>query len=297
MMKTGIGFASMALGLLPLPSIVTAAFFETQDGEKIYYEDHGKGDVILLVHGWMGSSKFWKANVPELAKEFRVVTIDKRGHGYSSKTMRGHTIPQYARVVRAPIEHLNLKDVTLVGWSLGGPVVLSYWQQYENDHRLKGFGLIDSNMAPFHPGEWNSHYLKTTQMEGAAALNASYIADRVKYVTTFTHNMFKDAKAPEADVAWITTELLKTPPWIALAIYSDFTLGDYTGVLPKVSVPAIVYGADSNVFKKGLEQARWVAAQLPKGKFVPFEDGGHMLFYESPGKFNNSLAEFVRGLK
>jgi pimeloyl-ACP methyl ester carboxylesterase len=134
-------------------------------------------------------------------------------------------------------------------------------------------------------------------MEGAAAVNASYIADPLKYVTTFTHNMFKGGKAPEADVAWITTELLKTPPWIALAIYSDFTLGDYTGVLPKVSVPAIVYGANSNVFKKGIEQARWVAAQLPKGKSVPFEDGGHMLFYESPRKFNQSLAEFVRGLK
>jgi pimeloyl-ACP methyl ester carboxylesterase len=72
------------------------------------------------------------------------------------------------------------------------------------------------------------------------------------------------------------------PPWIALAIYSDFTLGDYTGVLPKVSTPAIVYGADSNVFKQGIEQARWVAAQLPKGKLVSFEGGGHMLFYESP---------------
>jgi pimeloyl-ACP methyl ester carboxylesterase len=297
MMKTGIGFASMASALSLLPSIAPAAFFETRDGAKIYYEDRGKGDVILLVHGWMCSSKFWKANIPELAKEFRVVTIDMRGHGYSSKTLGGHTVPQYARDVRALIEHLDLKDVTLLGWSLGGSAVLSYWQQYANDHRLKGFGLIDSNMAPFHPGEWNSHNLKTTQMEGAAALNASFIADRVSYVTTFTNNMFKGGKAPEADVAWITTELLKTPPWIALAIYSDFTLGDYTGVLPKVSVPAIVYGADSNVYKSGIEQARWVAAQLPNGKFVPFEDVGHMLFYQSPGKFNKSLAEFVRGLK
>ena len=68
-------------------TLVSALFFETEDGAKIYYEDHGKGDVILLVHGWMCSSKFWRANVPELAKGFRVVTIDKRGHGYSSKTL------------------------------------------------------------------------------------------------------------------------------------------------------------------------------------------------------------------
>jgi len=80
MMKTGIGFAGMVLVLLFLPSIVSAAFFETQDGVKTYYEGHGKGDVILLVHGWMCSSKFWKANVPELAKEFRVVA---RRSGYT----------------------------------------------------------------------------------------------------------------------------------------------------------------------------------------------------------------------
>ncbi|HTM09292.1 MAG TPA: alpha/beta hydrolase [Verrucomicrobiae bacterium] len=274
-----------------------ASFFETEDGAKLYFEDRGKGDVILLVHGWMCSSKFWRANVPELAKEFRVVTIDLRGHGYSSKTLCGHTVRQYARDVRALIERLNLKDITLAGWSLGGVVVLSYFEQYAEDHRLKGLGLIDSTPAPFHPGEWNSHPLKTTQLEGAAAVNAMYIADRVKPATTFAHGMFKTGKAPEADAAWITAELLKTPTWIALAIYSDFCLGDYTWVLPNVSVPAIVYGADSKVFKKGVEQARWVAAQLPKGKFVPFEDGGHLLFYESPGKFNESLAEFVRGLK
>jgi len=77
-----------------------ASFFETEDGAKLYFEDRGKGDVILLVHGWMCSSKFWRANVPELAKEFRVVTIDLRGHGYSSKTLCGHTVRQYARDVR-----------------------------------------------------------------------------------------------------------------------------------------------------------------------------------------------------
>ena len=277
-------------------SIASASFFATEDGAKLYFEDRGKGDVIVLVHGWMCSSRFWRANAPELAQEFRVVALDLRGHGYSSKTLSGHTVPQYARDVRALIERLDLRDVTLAGWSLGGAVVLSYWQQYAGDHRLRGFGLIDSTPAPFHPGAWNSHPLKATRLEGAAAVNSAYIADRVKAATAFAHAMFKGGKAPEADAAWITAELLKTPPWIALAIYADFILGDYTAVLPSVGVPAIVYGADSNVFKTGIEQARWVAAQLPKGRFVPFEDGGHLLFYESPGKFNRSLAEFVRGL-
>jgi len=286
------------LGVLVfLPVVASAAFLETKDEAQIYYEDQGQGETILLVHGWTCSSKFWKANVPELAKEFRVITMDVRGHGYSSKILSGHTVPQYARDIRALVEHLNLRNFTLLGWSLGGPKVLSYWQQYAPDHRLKALGLIDSNMAPFHPGDWNSHGLKTTRMEGVSVVNAAYIADRVKYVTAFTHNMFKGAKASDADLAWVTAELLKTPPWIALAIYNDFVLRDYFTTLPQVTVPSIVFAADSNVFKKGIEQGRAVAARMPKATFVPFEDGGHMLFYEQPTKFNKALADFVRGLK
>ena len=280
-----------------LPVGASAAFLETTDGAQIYYEDQGQGETILLVHGWTCSAKFWKANVPELAKEFRVVTLDLRGHGYSSKILSGHTIPQYARDIRALVEHLHLKNCTLLGWSLGGPTVLSYWQQHASDHRLKALGLIDSNMAPFHPGDWNSHLLKATRMEGISLLNASYIADRVNYATDFTHKMFKGAKASDADLEWVTTELLKTPPWIALAIYNDFLLRDYYTTLSEVSVPSIVFAADSNVYERGIEQGRAVAARMPRATFVPFEDAGHMLFYEQPVKFNRALANFVRGLK
>ena len=80
-----------------------AEHLETKDGAKIYYEDCGTGQPIVLVHGWLCSSKFWQKNAPELAKEFRVVTLDLRGHGNSSKTLSGHTIVQYGRDVRAVV--------------------------------------------------------------------------------------------------------------------------------------------------------------------------------------------------
>lgn len=67
----------------------TANYLEAKDGAKIYYEDHGDGRPILLVHGWLCSSKFWQKNMPELANEFRVVTLDLRGHGSSAKTLAG----------------------------------------------------------------------------------------------------------------------------------------------------------------------------------------------------------------
>src|ERR1035437_3412965 len=67
-------------------------------------------------------SRFWQRNGAELGKEFRVVTLDLRGHGNSSKILGGHTIAQYARDVREIIELLQLEELTLAGWSLGGPV-------------------------------------------------------------------------------------------------------------------------------------------------------------------------------
>ena len=132
---------------------------EMKDGARIYVEDKGCGKPIVLVHGWSCSAKFWKRNVPELAKAFRVITVDLRGHGHSSKILTGHTIRQYAQDIREVIEGLNLRDAALLGWSMGGPVVLSYYEQFRHDSRLEGFGLVDTAPHPFSPEPWNSHAL------------------------------------------------------------------------------------------------------------------------------------------
>ncbi len=126
-------------------------YLETGGGAKIYYEDHGEGQPILLVHGWMCSSRFWQKNVPGLSNAFRVVTIDLRGHGNSSKTLTGLTVRQYGHDVREVIEHLGLEETVLVGWSLGGAVLLSYYEQYDKDTRLKALSLVDSCPFPFSP--------------------------------------------------------------------------------------------------------------------------------------------------
>ena len=273
-----------------------AAYFETKDGAKLYYEDQGRGDTILLLHGWTCSSKFWRRNVPELKKRFRVVTMDLRGHGNSSKILSGHTVAQYAKDARALIEHLDLRDVTMLGWSLGGPTVLSYWQQYAADSRLKGLGLIDATPFPFSPGQWNGHGLRDYNVDGMNANFAIYQADPLKYSVAFTHKMFKDERVSEEDVQWITAEMLKTPTAVGVAAYSDYLMSDYTKVLPTIRVPGIVFSGEVGIYKDGFGQGRYIAGQIPQGVFVGFNDAGHMLFYEQPDKFNNAVADFVNGL-
>jgi len=294
--RVHIMVAALVLAALVLPSMSAAEYLETKDGAKIYYEDQGKGQPIVLVHGWTCSSKFWQKNAPDLAKDFRVVTLDLRGHGNSSKTMTGHTIVQYARDVRAVVERLDLRNFTLVGWSLGGPVVLSYYEQYGKDSRLKALGIVDSDPFPFSPAEWNNHPLKNYNYNLMNATFGALSADPRKFATAFTGRMFKQ-KPSDADVDWVVTELTKTPSWIAISIYSDFVMADYAKTIATAKIPFIVFAADSGVFPKGIAMGKALAAMAPRSTFVPVEDGGHMLFYEQPQKFNAALAGFVKGMK
>ncbi len=272
-----------------------AHYFETSDGAKIYYEDHGEGQPIVLVHGWLCSSRFWRKNVPELAKAFRVVTLDLRGHGNSSKVLTGHTVAQYARDLRKLVEHLGLQETILVGWSLGGPVVLSYYEQYRRDPRLKGLGLVDTCPFPFSPAPWNSHVLKDCNFDAMNAAFVDHAADPGRFAVGFTNRMFR-RKPSDADMDWVVREMMKTPPWIAQAIYSDFLMSDYARTLPTIQVPVIVFAADSGVFHDGIAMGKAIAEQLPQGMFIPFEDAGHILFYEQPRRFNDALTGFVKGL-
>jgi pimeloyl-ACP methyl ester carboxylesterase len=276
---------------------LTAQLARMRDGALIYYEDRGQGQPILLVHGWTCSSRFWQKNVDELAQQFRVITLDLRGHGNSSKILSGHTIAQYARDVRELIELLHLEGLTLAGWSLGGPVVLSYYDQYRDGSGLKALGLIDTAPYPFSAAPWNSHSLKNYNHDALNAVLATYAADPAQFATAFTRRMFKGGTASDEDVRWISTELTKTPPWIGTAIYSDFVMSDYARILPTIKLPVAVFAADSEIYQEGIKMGGSIAAQIPCSSFYPFADAGHLLFYEQPGKFNLALASFISEIK
>lgn len=82
----------------------------------IHYQVEGGGKTILLVHGWGVSSKFYVNNVDVLKKDFRIVTIDLRGHGLSSKGLHGYTLGRLAMDIHEVIEALALENVMLMGW-------------------------------------------------------------------------------------------------------------------------------------------------------------------------------------
>ena len=251
---------------------------KVSDGAHIYYEMEGSGRPVVLIHGWGCSGRFYKKNVEGLKDRFTVVTLDLRGD------------------IHEVIVSLDLHDMILMGWSMGGPTMLSYWKQFgKEEGRLAGLGLIDMTPFPFSSGEWNSHGLRNYNMEGFNAFVGAILKDHDGFASAFASKIFKDGVVPEG-MDWLHAELMKLPPYLGIALYGDYCYSDYTDVLPTITVPVLVVSADSGIFPKSVEQGKWIAAQIPKGEFVPFYEGGHLLFWLEADKFNNAVAGFAAKL-
>ena len=135
------------------------------------------------------------------------------------------------------IEALKLEGVFLLGWSMGGPTVLSYWKQFgQKCGHLAALGLIDMTPYPFHPGEWNSHGLKNFNAEGLNAFAAGFTYNHEAFVNGFVKKMFVDGTLP-VELNWIVPECMKLLPHIGVALYGDYCYSDYTDVLPAITVP------------------------------------------------------------
>ena len=103
---------------------------EANQPVEIYYEDRGSGKPVVLIHGWPLSGRSWEAQVPALiAAGYRVVTYDRRGFGWSSQPS-GYDYDTFASYLHGLMTQLDLKDATLVGFSMGGGEVARYISTY-----------------------------------------------------------------------------------------------------------------------------------------------------------------------
>jgi pimeloyl-ACP methyl ester carboxylesterase len=271
-----------------------AGWVTTTDSARLWVEVRGKGRPILLVHGWTMSSRFWRRQ-HALAGDFQVVTMDLRGHGKSQSVFRGYTIPRYARDVREVIRALDLKGVLLAGWSLGGPVVLDYWQQFGAD-RLSGIALVETTPYPLADAPWNTHRYRGM---GPDAVHSDMIAmaeDRAGFGRRFVDAMFLSGEAPAHALRWMCDEHMLVENDAAAAIYEDYAVRDYTSLLPAITLPVLAVYGRSRHMCFGPSTGRYVAGSIPDSRFVILERSGHMPFYEEPDTFNEELKRFLNRL-
>jgi non-heme chloroperoxidase len=267
-------------------------YLMAEDGVPLYYTDEGEGDPLFLIHGWTMNQEFFRHNVPRLSRTHRVVTMDIRGHGCSGKQESNWTLAQAARDARRVMDHLDLNDATLVGWSMGTTLIFNYLDLFGAE-RLKGLVFVDMTPYLVNEGGWEHGVFGTLDLKAAYDLERDIFADRLAVQQGFVPACFKGGEAPdERTVEWWVRQGMITPTPVMAAFWVSMVAHDWRDLLPRTPVPVLLcYGADSAIYPTKVRD--YMREQVPNAELVEFENSGHSPFWEEPERFNEEVARFA----
>ncbi|MCP1136251.1 alpha/beta hydrolase [Paenibacillus polysaccharolyticus] len=264
---------------------------------ELYYEDHGAGKPIILIHGWPLSGRSWEMQVPALIEAgYRVITYDRRGFGQSSQPWDGYEYDTFASDLHKLILHLDLRDATLVGFSMGGGEVARYVGTYGTERVSKA--VFAGAVPP---------YLYVTEDNPQGGLDDATIAgfqngvkaDRLAFLDGFTSNFFAAGERTDLvsepfriynrDVAALAS------PKGTLDCITAFALTDFRKDLEKFTIPTLVIHGDSDAIVPLEVSGQRTHESIPGSRLVVIEGGPHGFNATHHEQFNAALIEFLQG--
>ncbi|MCW2583201.1 MAG: bromoperoxidase [Klenkia sp.] len=261
----------------------------------LYYEDHGAGRPVVLIHGWPLSGKSWEAQVPALVEAgHRVVTYDRRGFGESSKPFEGYDYDTFAADLDALLTHLDLTDVTLVGFSMGGGEVVRYIARHGTD-RIHS-AVLAAAVPPYL-------YASDDNPEGGLddatieSFQAGVTGDRFAFLEDFTEAFF--AAGDEGDLVSSAQKAFArqianvASPKGTLDCITAFGRTDFRGDVAKVTVPTLVIHGDSDGVVPFEVSGKRSAELIDGAELVVIEGGPHGINASHPQEFNTALLRFL----
>jgi len=263
-------------------------FVETAPGVRIHVIQAGAATsrpAVVLIPGWRLTANIWREQIAAFSKSGRVIAIDPRSQGASTKTADGDTPEERARDLRAVLGQLKAGPVVLVGWSQGVQDVAAYVDQF-GVAGVKGVVLVDSTISSGAQG------VATAPAEAAREL--ARLSQFVHYPREATEGMMRAIiRRPlgKAELDALIADALKTPDAIGAAMLADDLLGpDRTPAIAKFDVPTLVIASENS---PELDAQRAMAAKLPHGRFVVAANAGHAVFVDQPERFDALLDGFL----
>ena len=261
---------------------------------ELHYEDHGVGKPVILIHGWPLSARSWENQTPALVEAgHRVIVIDRRGFGASSQPWSGYDYDTFAADLHKLIEHLDLHEVTLVGFSMGGGEVVRYIGNYGTSRIAKA--VLASAVPPF--------LYKTAENPGGALDDATITnfqeaikKDRLAFLDEFTRNFFSAKgvqKVSEAQRVYARDIAAIASPQGTIECVNAFGRTDFRGDLAKISVPTLVIHGDSDAIVPIEASGELSAALIPGSKLYVVKDGPHGINASHAEEFNRELLAFL----
>lgn len=261
------------------------------DGRRLAYRDSGSGPALVLLHGWAMSSVVFSELSAELSRDFRVLAPDLRGHG-GSDPGPDYGCCGFVADLSEWLIALDLQQVALLGWSLGGEVALTLAADDRIRSRLRALVLVATTPRFAAGDDWRGG-LPTTQLRALARdLRRNYL----KTMGDFFALQFSDETLPKEryqEILRFAVRAGRLPePEIALAGLETLGQEDLRDLLPRLQLPTLVIhgGLDRIVLP---EAGRFLAATLPQARLELWPEVGHAPFISDPLRFCSLLRNFL----
>jgi len=269
----------------------TQGFVTVAPGVELFYQEKGKGLPLLFIPGWTFSSEIFIRQFEGLARDHRVIALDPRSQGKSTKTAEGNTYGIHGQDIGVFLEKLGIPEAVFVGWSTGCLETFATVRAHGLD-RIKGFVGID--MSPKALSSESSDWVEGTIEEAAdVATNVLGTSEGQKgFVEWYANEVMVQRALEQQELDWISGISLQTPPWVAQSLWGSAMLANYlkeaqdlAAGKPSLYVLAEHWAPTAQAFLK---------KQLPGTPTKVL--GGHMMFWEHADAFNATVREFAKGL-
>jgi non-heme chloroperoxidase len=270
---------------------VTEGTATTPAGISIHYLQAGNRQAaraLVLIPGWRLPAYLWNRQLREFSPTIRVVAIDPRSQGASTKASKGNSPEVRAKDLHEVLAVLGVSTPVLMGWSQGAQDVAAYVQQYGNGS-VAGIVLVDSPVS-IGASEVKEHPVFAQIILAGVAM---YMSDPEGYSRNMVRSLFKQSH-PDLDMEAIVKATLQTPVDTGAAmLVADIFGADRRPGLAKLNKPALVIAASSSPL---LDLQKEMAAGIPGARFLAIDEANHAVFVDQPERFDEAVKGFLVGL-
>jgi len=262
---------------------------------ELYYEDLGSGPPVVLLHGWPLDSRSWEPQLhPLLESGHRVILYDRRGFGRSSRPAGGYDFDTLAADLHQVMTGLDLRDATVIGFSLGTGELARYVGVYGTE-RLRRCVFIESLAPSFAKSDENPEGVDPA---GVAGVQQAILDDRFKWLTGLTSDFlnlddYLRTRVSEDTVRAIWNAGSEASPIATWACPPDW-LDDFSQDIKRIDVPTLILHGTADRILPIAGQGRRLHAALPDARYVEIDGGPHVMCVSHAEEVNRELLSFLR---